>query len=121
MSSSPARRTLNTDSETRPVLTAGEIDRARPYGRIRQADLGEILYRPGEVGRPCFILLSATLEIVQPSIHGERPVFNLCPGMFTGEAGSIARQTNRGHARVIQARGILRLWPRRLRPPGSRP
>jgi thioredoxin reductase (NADPH) len=80
------------DPETRPVLTSLEIDRARPYGRVRQAHLGEILYRPGEVGRPCFILLSATLEIVQPSVDGERPVFHLFPGMFTGEAGMIAGQ-----------------------------
>ena len=115
MSSSPALSTLNTDTETRPVLTVAEIDRARPYGRIRQADLGEILYRPGEVGRPCFILLSATLEIVQPSIHGERPVFNLCPGMFTGEAGSIAGQRTVVQARVIQAGEILELRPDDLR------
>ena len=115
MASSPALSTLNADTETRPVLTVAEIDRARPYGRIRQADLGEILYRPGEVGRPCFILLSATLEIVQPSIHGERPVFNLCPGMFTGEAGSIAGQRTVVQARVIQAGEILELRPDDLR------
>ena len=66
----PTLSALNADTETRPVLTDIEIDRARPYGRVRQAQLGEILYRPGEVGVPCFILLSAHLEIVQPSIHG---------------------------------------------------
>ena len=115
MSSSPTLNALNADTETRPVLTAVEIDRARPYGRVRQADLGEILYRPGEVGRPCFILLSATLEIVQPSIQGERPVFNLCPGMFTGEAGSIAGQRTVVQARVIQAGEILELRPEDLR------
>jgi thioredoxin reductase (NADPH) len=115
MSSSPALSALNADTETRPVLTAVEIDRARPYGRVRQAELGEILYRPGEVGRPCFILISATLEIVQPSIHGERPVFNLCPGMFTGEAGMIAGQRTVVQARVIQAGEILELRPEDLR------
>jgi thioredoxin reductase (NADPH) len=115
MSSLPAVSALNADTETRPVLTAAEIDRARPYGRIRKAELGEILYRPGEVGRPCFILLSATLEIVQPSIHGERPVFDLCPGMFTGEAGSIAGQRTVVQARVTQAGEILELQPEDLR------
>jgi thioredoxin reductase (NADPH) len=115
MSSSPGFSALNADAETRPVLTAAEIDRARPYGRIRQADLGEILYRPGEVGRPCFILLSAALEIVQPSVHGERPVFNLSPGMFTGEAGSIAGQRTVVQARVTHAGEILELRPEDLR------
>jgi thioredoxin reductase (NADPH) len=115
MSSSPALSALNADTETRPVLTSVEIDRARPYGRVRQAHLGEILYRPGEIGRPCFILLSAVLEIVQPSIHGERPVFNLCPGMFTGEAGMIAGQRTVVQARVIEAGEILELRPEELR------
>ena len=97
---------------TRPVLTASEIDRARPYGRVRQVEIGEILYRPGEVGRPCFLLLSASLEIVQPSIHGERLVFYLVPGMFTGEAGSIAGQRTVVQARVMQAGEVLELRPK---------
>jgi thioredoxin reductase (NADPH) len=109
------RSALNSDTETRPVLTQVEIDRARPYGRVRQAQVGEVLYRPGEVGVPCFLLLSATLEIVQPSIHGERLVFHLCPGMFTGEAGMIAGQRTVVQARVIQAGEILELRPPELR------
>jgi thioredoxin reductase (NADPH) len=103
------------DTEMRPVLTSAEIDRARPFGRVRQADLGEILYKPGEVGRPCFVLLSATLEIVQPSVDGERPVFHLAPGMFTGEAGMIAGQRTVVQARVIEAGEILELVPEELR------
>jgi thioredoxin reductase (NADPH) len=109
----PTLSPLNADTETRPVLTDSEIDRARPYERVRQAQLGEILYRPGEAGVPCFILLSARLEIVQPSIHGERLVFHLCPGMFTGEARMIAGQRTVVQARVIQAGEILELRPGR--------
>jgi hypothetical protein len=83
MSSSPTRSRLNSDPEMWPILTDVGLKRARPYGRVRQADLGEILYRPGEVGRPCFVLLSATLEIVQPSVNGELLITHLIPGMFT--------------------------------------
>src|SRR6202045_1806004 len=115
MSASQTRSALNADTETRPVLTGAEIDRARPYGHVRQAELGEILYRPGEVGVPCFILLSASLEIVQPTIHGERLVFNLGPGMFTGEAGMIAGQRTVVQARVMQEGEILELRPEELR------
>jgi thioredoxin reductase (NADPH) len=115
MSSLPTLSAPIADPETRPVLTSVEIDRARPYGQVRQAHLGEILYRPGEVGRPCFILLSATLEIVQPSVDGERPVFHLFPGMFTGEAGMIAGQRTVVQARVIDAGEILELHPEELR------
>lgn len=112
---SPTPGAITADTETRPVLTTSEIERARPYGRVRQAEVGEILYRPGEVGVPCFILLSAALEIVQPSIHGERFVFHLCPGMFTGEAGMIAGQRTVVQARVMQGGEILELRPEELR------
>src|SRR5579862_9035881 len=115
MSSSPTRSPLNSDTETRPVLTQAEIDRARPYGRVRHAGLGEVLYRPGEIGVACFILLSAGLEIVQPTIHGERLVFHLCPGMFTGEAGMIAGERTVVQARVMHAGEILELRPADLR------
>jgi thioredoxin reductase (NADPH) len=108
-------KAVDVDTETRPVLTQVEIDRARAYGRVRQAEVGEVLYRPGEVGVACFVLLSATLEIVQPTIDGERLVFNLCPGMFTGEAGMIAGQRTVVQARVMQGGEILELRPEDLR------
>jgi len=106
---------LNAENQMWPVLTEVEIDRARPYGRVRRVEIGEILYRPGEVGRPCFILLSVSLEIVQPTINGERLITILRPGMFTGEAGSIAGQRTVVQARVIQAGEILEVRPEDLR------
>lgn len=116
MSLSPTLSSIgNTEAEMWPVLTKTEIDRARPYGRVRMAELGEVLYRPGEVGRPCFILLSAQLAIVQPTIEGERLIRNFCPGMFTGEAGMIAGQRTVVQARVIQAGEILEVRPDELR------
>ncbi len=111
MSSPSTLSAANAETQTWPVLTDLEIDRARPYGRVRQAELGEILYRPGDVGVSCYILLSATVQIVQPSIDRERLITNHCPGTFTGEAGMIAGQRALVLARVIQgslARDILR-------------
>jgi thioredoxin reductase (NADPH) len=115
MSSSQTRSAPNAETQTWPVLTDAEIDRARPYGRVRQAELGEILYRPGEVGVSCFILLAATVQIVQPSIDGERLITNHCPGTFTGEAGMIAGQRTLVLARVIQGGEVLELRPEDLR------
>jgi thioredoxin reductase (NADPH) len=115
MSSSPILGAPNPEAQTWPVLTDAEIDRVRPYGRVRQAELGEILYRPGEVGASCYILLSATVQIVQPSIDGERLITNHCPGTFTGEAGMIAGQRTLVLARVIQGGEVLELRPEDLR------
>jgi len=41
MSSSPTRTPPNPETQTWPVLTDTEIDRARPSGRVRRAELGE--------------------------------------------------------------------------------
>jgi thioredoxin reductase (NADPH) len=111
----PIAAAVNTENQTWPVLTDAEIDRMRPYGRVRRAEIGEILYRPGEAGSPCFILLSASIEVVQPSIQGERLITVMLPGMFTGEAGMIAGQRTVVQARVIQAGDILELRPEDLR------
>src|SRR5258708_39380657 len=113
MSSSSILGAPNPEAQTWPVLTDAEIDRVRPYGRVRQAELGEILYRPGEVGAACYILLSATVQIVQPSIDGERLITNHCPGTFTGEEGRIAGQRN-----LVLAPGVPRGRGFGLRAPG---
>jgi NAD(P)-dependent dehydrogenase (short-subunit alcohol dehydrogenase family) len=42
-------------------------------------EIGEILYGPREVGRPCFILLSVNLEIVQPTIQVTALREQACP------------------------------------------
>src|SRR5258705_12879374 len=114
MSSSPILGAPNPETQTWPVLTDAEIDRVRPYGRVRQAELGEILYRPGEVGAACYILLSATVQIVQPSIDGERLITNHCPGTFTGEAGLIAGPRTLYPSPVLPGGGVCEIRPQRL-------
>jgi thioredoxin reductase (NADPH) len=114
MTSSPSLGGLNSETQTWPVLTEAEIDRARPYGQVRKVELGEILYRTGEVGVPCYILLSASVEAVQPTLGGERTIAKLSPGMFTGEAAMIAGQRTVLQARVAQAGEVLVLPPKEL-------
>ena len=48
MSSFPTASALNADSQIWLFLTDAEIGRARPFRRMRQAEFGEILYRPGD-------------------------------------------------------------------------
>jgi thioredoxin reductase (NADPH) len=111
----PSLSAPNTDSQMWAVLTDAEIDRARPYGQVRQVNLGEILYRPGEMGASLYILLSTSLKITIPSINGEQLVTNLAPGMFTGEAGMIAGQPTIVQARVAQEGEVLEIRPECLR------
>lgn len=115
MSLSPILSALNAETECWPILTELEKGRVRPFGSVRRVAPGETLYRPGEDGVPCFVLLSASVELVQPSIRGEQSIAKLSPGMFTGEAGTIAGQRSVAQVRVVGAGEVVELPPRDLR------
>lgn len=83
-----------------PVLTPEQIDSIRPYGNARAVQSGEILFEPGKLGMPCFIVLSGTLEVTMPGLSGERLIVSHGPGQFSGEMTLIsgARALARGRA-----------------------
>ena len=63
---------LDANTQAFPVLTAAQIDRIRPLGRLRNVQRGEILFEPNDTAVPFFVLLSGSMEIVQPGLDGER-------------------------------------------------
>ena len=66
----PAERLGRTQAF--PVLTPAQINRIRPLGRSRKVHRGEILFEPNDTAVPFFVLLSGSMEIVQPTLDGER-------------------------------------------------
>jgi thioredoxin reductase (NADPH) len=83
---------LDARTQAFPVLTATQIDRLRPSGRVRNVERGEILFQPNDLSVPFFVLLSGAMEIVQPSLEGERTIAAHDPGEFTGEMTMISGQ-----------------------------
>jgi thioredoxin reductase (NADPH) len=100
---------LDANTQAFPVLTAAQIDRARSLGRLRNVERGEVLFEPNDSGVPFFILLSGNMEIVQPSLDGERPVATHGPGEFTGEITMISGQRCLVRGRVTEAGEFLEL------------
>ena len=90
-----------------PALTASQIDRIRPLGRIRQMAAGEILFEPGDISVPFFALLSGAMEIVQPGLNGERKIVTHQAGGFTGEMTMISRRGALARGRVTEAGEFL--------------
>jgi thioredoxin reductase (NADPH) len=103
MSSSPTPglipSALDARTQAYPVLTAAQIDRVLPIGKVRQVRRGEILFQPGDTNVPFFVLLSGGMEIVQPDLTGERPIATHARGEFTGEMTMIS-----GHRCLVLAR-----------------
>jgi thioredoxin reductase (NADPH) len=115
MSSPLLPSALDPNTQAFPVLTSAQIDRARPLGRLRNVERGEILFEPGDSGVPFFVPLSGHMEIVQPSLDGERPIATHGPGEFTGEITMISGQRCLVRGRVTEAGEFLELGGDALR------
>jgi len=90
MSSPPIPSALDGRTQAFPVLTEAQISRVRPGSELRHVKRGEILFEPGDLSVPFFVLLSGNMEIVQPDLVGERLITNHGPGQFTGEMTMIS-------------------------------
>jgi thioredoxin reductase (NADPH) len=115
MSSTPTINALNAETETYPSLTTAQIDRLRPFARLRSVEAGEVLYRQGDHAVPFYVLMTAHVEVVQPGSDSDRTVVVLYPAMFTGEAGMIGGQRAIVLARVVRAGEVLEIEQADLR------
>jgi thioredoxin reductase (NADPH) len=115
------RRMINTvvSRETLPrafpALTDEQIDRLRPLGRVRHVRTGDVLFQPGDVAVPVFVLLSGRMQIVQPTFDGERTIARHEPREFTGEMTTISGWRGLMMGRVTGTGEFLELSPEALR------
>jgi len=107
MSSWPTPSALDVNTQAFPVLTATQIARLRPSGKLRKVEPGEILFQPGDTDVPFFVFLSGNMEIVQPDFTGERPIAIHGPGEFTGEITMISGQRCLVLGRITSAGELL--------------
>jgi thioredoxin reductase (NADPH) len=100
MSSWPIPSALDASTQAFPVLTTAQITRLRPGGKSRKVEPNEILFQPDDTQVPFFVLLSGSMEIVQPNLIGERAIAKHGPGEFTGEITMISGQRSLVRGRV---------------------
>lgn len=101
--------------EAFPVLTPQQINRIRPLSKVRNVKIGEILFEPGDLEIACFVVLSGSMEIVQPDIHGERLIVTHDAGGFTGEITMISGRGGLMRGRVTAAGEFLEMSSAQLR------
>jgi thioredoxin reductase (NADPH) len=94
---SPSNNAPYLQAEVFPVLTPAQIARIRPHATVRPVRLGEVLFEPGTIGMPCYVVVSGKLEISMARLSGEQVFAIHGPGNFSGDvvmisgAGSLAR------------------------------
>jgi thioredoxin reductase (NADPH) len=98
-----------------PRLDAAQLERLTPFSKPRDAAVGEILFDQGDSGRGVFVLLTGSIEIVNPVCEGETIVTVHEPGEFTGEVDVLAGRRSLVRGRARTACNLLEISPENLR------
>src|SRR6266852_6085735 len=109
MSSRPIPSALDARTQAFPVLTAAQISRVHSGSKLRPVKKGEILFELDDTSMPFFVLLSGSMEIVQPDLTGERSIATHGPGEFTGEMTMISGRRSLVRGRVTEPGEFLEL------------
>ena len=109
MAAPPIPSALDARTQIFPTLTPSQIDRIRPQGHVRHVDRGEILFDLGDTNIPFFVILSGSMEVVQPGLDGERPITVHRAGGFTGELTMISGRRIFVRGRVIEPGDFIEL------------
>jgi thioredoxin reductase (NADPH) len=81
-----------------PHLTETQTARLCAHGKRISTHKGQILAEPGD-RVPMFLVLSGSLEIIQPTLAGETLIVVHTPGSFSGDVGTL-----RGIGAVVRVR-----------------
>src|SRR5258707_5913679 len=98
-----------------PQLTPAQIARLDAVGTHSRIGKGEILAEPGDRHRPMLVVLSGSIEVVQPGMNGEVLVVVHTAGSFTGELSTLRGSGSLVRARVRDAGEVLVIAEDRLR------
>ena len=115
MSSQLTPLSADIRGEAFPVLTAEQINRVRASSTVRKVEVGEILFEPGDSDVPFFVVLSGSMEIVQPDRRGERLIVTHEAGSFTGEITMISGRLCLVRGRITSAGEFLEMSNHDLR------
>ena len=102
-------------AEAFPVLTSEQAARIRPHTNVRRVGLGEILFEPGTLGMPCFVVVSGKLEISMLGLSGDQVFATHGPGQFSGDVVLISGAGLLARGRVSEPGEFLELNTEALR------
>jgi thioredoxin reductase (NADPH) len=112
-----AANVLETRAEQAlPTLTAGEIDRIRPFGEVRAYAAGEKIARTGQADVGVGVILSGEVEITQGGASvANSHVVSHGPGHFMGELAQLTGRPSLVDTTAVADSEILMIPPERLR------
>jgi thioredoxin reductase (NADPH) len=97
-----------------PRLTPVQITRLSAHGRKISTHEGQILAEPGD-HPPMYVVLSGSIEVIQPTLSGETLIAVHMPGSFSGDVGTLRGISSVVRMRVRGAGEILAIDDAHLR------
>jgi thioredoxin reductase (NADPH) len=104
----------NRSAQMFPHLTPLQIARLSAHGRKIATQKGQVLSEPGDHPPMC-VVLSGSIEIIQPTLVGETLIVVHTPGSFTGDVGTLRAISSVVRMRVREAGEILQIDDAHLR------
>jgi thioredoxin reductase (NADPH) len=106
---------LGRKAQMFPLLTPAQIGRLEAHGTHRKITRGEVLAQPGDRNLPLLVVLSGSIEVVQPGIDGEVLIVVHTPGSFSGEMSTLQSVGSLVRSRVRESGEVLSISDDRLR------
>jgi thioredoxin reductase (NADPH) len=97
-----------------PLLTPLQITRLSAHGRKVATQKNQILSEPGD-HPPMYVVLSGSIEIIQPTLSGESLIVLHRPGSFSGDVGTLRAISSVVRMRVREAGEVLAIEDAHLR------
>src|SRR6202051_1605189 len=97
-----------------PHLTPVQIARLSAHGRKSAIQKGQVLAEPGD-RLPMYVVLSGSIEIVQPTLTGETLIIVHTAGSFSGDVGTLRGSSGVVRMRVREGGEVLSIDEAHLR------
>jgi thioredoxin reductase (NADPH) len=101
-------------AEVFPELTPVQIARLAAHGRKLAIRKGEVLAEPGD-RVPMYVVLSGSIEVVQPGLNGETQLVVHTAGKFSGDVGTLSGSSAVVRLRVLEDGEVLAIDESHLR------
>jgi thioredoxin reductase (NADPH) len=98
-----------------PKLSAQQIARIEPHGRRLPTHAGDVLVEAGQRHHELIVVLTGSVEIGLPGMHGEDLLTILLPGDFTGEMSTLRGVPGFSRIRAREAGEVLAISEDHLR------
>jgi len=99
--------TAERASQAFPTLTAAQMERLAPRGRLRAVSGGEVLWEAGAESVPFIVVRAGEIEMTVQKAGQETIIARHGPGQFTGEINLLSGRRTLAGARITQPGEVI--------------